>query len=453
MNQNLPATKSKGQLVARFANKFGIDQAQLFTILKATAFSQPVDKRTGQATPITNEVMASLLIVADQYNLNPFTREIYAFPDKKGGIVPVVGVDGWNRLANEHPQFDGIEFVYSDNTHIPDGGKECPEWIEVRVFRKDRSRPMVIREYLDEVYREPFIGTGRDGNPYTVNGPWQSHTKRMLRHKGMIQAIRTAFGYAGIYDQDEAAQGIIDVDFRLLPPASEPKPGEDPINAFNQLWRACEKPDEDALRDFVNLTADAHKTTISEVISSAMAHVSDFRHHFLEWLEKNKKKIMPNDEPGDDFKPCTPEQKQKILDLCASLNISWQEMLREVTETGKAYWKDLYSANAEWLIKDLQPTLERESEKHPTTPAPMEPDPDDPGCGLFNQPKSWQPSDEFKRYAKDNQLDPDKFEKFIRAWAASNGVEFHDDIEPHIRKAMERKETFLAFYQMVGGEL
>ena len=30
------------------------------------------------------------------------------------GIVPVVGVDGWARIINNHPQFDGMEFVQDD---------------------------------------------------------------------------------------------------------------------------------------------------------------------------------------------------------------------------------------------------------------------------------------------------------------------------------------------------
>jgi hypothetical protein len=51
--------------------------------------------------------MMALLIVADQYGLNPWTKEIYAFPDKSNGIVPVVGVDGWARIINTHEQFDG----------------------------------------------------------------------------------------------------------------------------------------------------------------------------------------------------------------------------------------------------------------------------------------------------------------------------------------------------------
>ncbi|EFJ1628534.1 phage tail protein [Escherichia coli] len=85
--------------------------------------------------------MMTLLIVAEQYGLNPFTREIYAFPDKQNGIIPVVGVDGWSRIINEHPQYDGVEFVYSDKMVRMQGAKvDCPEWIECVIYRKDRSR-------------------------------------------------------------------------------------------------------------------------------------------------------------------------------------------------------------------------------------------------------------------------------------------------------------------------
>ena len=49
------------------------------------------------------------------------------------------------------------------------------------------------------MYRAPFKGKYGD-----VTGPWQTHTKRFLRHKAMIQCARLAFGYGGIYDQDEA---------------------------------------------------------------------------------------------------------------------------------------------------------------------------------------------------------------------------------------------------------
>jgi phage recombination protein Bet len=174
-------------LVTKFATKYSVEPERLLVTLKATAFKQKAD------AVITNEQMMALLIVADQYGLNPFTKEIYAYPDKQNGIVPVVGVDGWSRIINENPQADGIEFAYSDQIVTMAGGKPCPDWCEVHIHRKDRSRPVVVREYLDEVYRQ-----------LSYPSPWQSHTKRMLRHKALIQGARIAFGFVGIYDEDEA---------------------------------------------------------------------------------------------------------------------------------------------------------------------------------------------------------------------------------------------------------
>ena len=165
------------------------DGTDLIGTLKATAFKGEV----------SDAQMTALLVVANQYALNPWTKEIYAFPDKNNGIVPVVGVDGWSRIINSHPQFDGIEFHHADEFVTMPGAKPAPEWIECHIYRKDRSRPVVVREYLDEVYRAPFKGKYGD-----VTGPWQTHTKRFLRHKAMIQCARLAFGYGGIYDQDEA---------------------------------------------------------------------------------------------------------------------------------------------------------------------------------------------------------------------------------------------------------
>ena len=170
------------------------DGADLIHTLKATAFKGEV----------SDAQMTALLVVANQYGLNPWVKEIFAFPDKQNGIVPVVGVDGWTRIINSHSQFDGIEFEQATNMLELPGAKPAPEWMECRIFRKDRSRPIVVREYLDEVYRPPF-----NGKYGTVNGPWQSHTKRFLRHKAMIQCARLAFGFGGIYDQDEAER-IVD---------------------------------------------------------------------------------------------------------------------------------------------------------------------------------------------------------------------------------------------------
>lgn len=178
----------KSKLVERIADRYGIDPTKMMRTLKATAFSGDV----------TDEQMLALLVVAEQYQLNPWTKEIYAFPSKQG-IIPVVGVDGWSRIINNDDSFDGMDYNQSEQTVESDEHKPCPEWIECVMHRKDRSHPVVVREYFDECYRPPF--KGKNG---PVVGPWQTHPKRFLRHKATIQAARLAFGFVGIYDQDEA---------------------------------------------------------------------------------------------------------------------------------------------------------------------------------------------------------------------------------------------------------
>ena len=201
-------------LVARFAEKYHIEPARMLDTLKATAFRQRGD------VVVTNEQMAALLIVADQYKLNPFTKEIFAFNDK-GAVVPVVSVDGWSRIINEHPAFNGLEFRYADESIVMPGAKRCPEWCEVVIHRKDREHATVVREYLDEVYQAP-----RGQGNYA--GPWQSHTKRFLRHKTLIQGARIAFGFAGIYDEDEASRIVDAQPVQVVQPAPAPaaQPGK-----------------------------------------------------------------------------------------------------------------------------------------------------------------------------------------------------------------------------------
>lgn len=187
------------------------DGEALMGVLKATAFKGPA----------TDAQMTALLIVANQYGLNPWTKEIYAFPDSRNGIVPVVGVDGWSRIINSHPQFDGMDFEYD--------AESCT----CVIHRKDRSHPVRVTEFMEECRRKNV-------------GPWESHPRRMLRHKAMIQAARLAFGYTGIFDQDEAER----IKESSAPKQVDPETGEitsivfDVIAALNAV-EGCE--DEAAL--------------------------------------------------------------------------------------------------------------------------------------------------------------------------------------------------------------
>lgn len=167
-NYSLEVLQSAGA----FANQ-KISPVQAYEIVKSMAFAG--------RQQITDESFFSLMLVAKQYKLNPFLKEIYAFPSG-GAVIPVVGVDGWIKIINSHPQIDGIEF------------EQTADACTCKIYRKDRSRPTVITEFLAECKA--------GGN--SKSSPWEKFPARMLRHKALIQCARVAFGFHGIYDEDEA---------------------------------------------------------------------------------------------------------------------------------------------------------------------------------------------------------------------------------------------------------
>lgn len=192
MNAVIQQIPQRTSIIVRMAERFGVDPDKMMGTLKATAFRGDV----------SNEQMMALLIVAEQHGLNPWCKEIYAFPDRNNGIVPVVGVDGWSKIINSNPQFDGMDFEEG-----PLNDRKIPEWIECVIHRKDRGHPIKVREYFAEVARDV--------------GPWKSHPRRMLRHKALIQCARLAFSFVGIYDEDEAERIVEEIS--ITPPKIDPR--------------------------------------------------------------------------------------------------------------------------------------------------------------------------------------------------------------------------------------
>lgn len=185
-------TNQKLSVIADMASRFGMERAAFEATLKATVV--PAN--------ISNEQFAAFLLVAKQYNLNPITKEIYAFPAKSGGIQPIVGIDGWCNIINSRPELNGIEF--EDKLH---DGKLIA--ITCRIHRKDRDKPTETTEYMEECKRDTQT--------------WKQWPARMLRHKALIQCARYAFSFSGIVEQDEAErQDMIDV----TPPVVDPGTGE-----------------------------------------------------------------------------------------------------------------------------------------------------------------------------------------------------------------------------------
>lgn len=199
---NQVATIQPRSITGEMAMRFGMEAAPFEQTLRATVV--PKD--------CTREQLAAFLMVARDYHLNPITKEIFAFPLRAGGIQPIVSIDGWMNLMNSHPQMDGLEFE-----DIKDEKGDLSA-IKCRIFRKDRSRPIEVIEYMAECRRN--------------TDTWKTWPTRMLRHKAAIQAARYAFGFSGIVEPDEFERmndaGVVT---RAAPSPPSPPPAPKPIEA------------------------------------------------------------------------------------------------------------------------------------------------------------------------------------------------------------------------------
>lgn len=171
MEIQTPQKTGHAPMLVELADRMGVSPSQAFSVIRKTI-----------APKANEQELMAFCIVANQYKLNPFLKEIYAFPNKNGGIVPIVGIDGWLRLINTHPDFDGL------SVEMGKDGTECT----CRIYKKGMSHPVEVTEYLDECRRS--------------TEPWKQWPRRMLRHKAIIQCGRVAFGFGGIYDEDEGRE-------------------------------------------------------------------------------------------------------------------------------------------------------------------------------------------------------------------------------------------------------
>ncbi|WP_322886452.1 RecT family recombinase [Sinorhizobium medicae] len=194
MNQLAKAPRRS--VLVDMAGHFGMEADAFEMTVRAQC--SPTPKKGEQFRPLTREEFAAFLLVAKKYDLNPLTREIFAYPKRGGGVVPIVSIDGWINLVNSHPACDGFQFTWERDANGDPISCTCI------MHRKDRSHPTAVTEYLAECWRD--------------TEPWKMK-HRMLRHKALMQCARYAFGFAGIYDEDEGRRIAEDQNIALLPPA------------------------------------------------------------------------------------------------------------------------------------------------------------------------------------------------------------------------------------------
>lgn len=206
-NREIAVAKAQTQsLIARLAGKFGVEPNRLLKCLTTQVFKQADGRQP------TNEELMVLLLVCENFGLNPFNREIYAFRGKNGDIVPVVSLDGWAKIVRSQKDFNGVKFAFSTTTvRVPGCTQELPEFVECAMQLKGVDDPVVIQEFMVECFN--------DKSPV-----WRKWPRRMLRTRAFIQCARLAFSLTGLYDEGEDfAEGVSEVAAAAHPQTLQPQ--------------------------------------------------------------------------------------------------------------------------------------------------------------------------------------------------------------------------------------
>lgn len=160
----------------------------------------------GSQQQVQAEHVFNFVCQCKQLNLNPLTNQIYGFLSG-GKVLSIISVSGWTSLANRNPNYDGYDIeasplrardlIYkgyvkqkgqSVYTTITEPNKLVHDFITIKMYRKDRSHPIVVTTYFDEVYRETEV--------------WAKSPNLMLQNRAFCNAVKRAFGVDG-YTEDE----------------------------------------------------------------------------------------------------------------------------------------------------------------------------------------------------------------------------------------------------------
>jgi phage recombination protein Bet len=203
--------------------------------------------------------------------LNPVTKEVWAI--KAGGRLQLMtGINGFLRIANSHPMFDGmeVEFEWDGKTLVSATAK---------VYRKDRRFPSVATAYMAE-YSKP--------SPI-----WKTMPSIMLSKCAKSLAIREAFvqELGGLYTAEEMPSEYGHHHAKAAP-AIEVKPDEELIvskktgEVLGIVKKDVVAKEEDNIPDW-----DTAAAVVEDVAPKAKKGRAVTTYYNLETLEGDKLKV------------------------------------------------------------------------------------------------------------------------------------------------------------------
>ena len=168
--------------LAKLAENTGVSTQEITEVVKGMILAS----KAQHGAVATDAEMAVVSGICSKYQLNPMMREAHAFISG-GKLQVMIGLDGWLKILNRQPEFDGYEQIDNFN----DKGEL--ESVLTKIYVKGRRFPTPHTEYMDEAFQPK-------------SPAWLKFKKRMLAGKSLGQCVRKAFGISEVIDDDEVSR-------------------------------------------------------------------------------------------------------------------------------------------------------------------------------------------------------------------------------------------------------
>lgn len=167
------------------------------------------------AKDASNEQLEMFLHLANRYQLDPFTREIYYSPQT--GVI--TSRDGYLKVAQRDPEYEGI---VSCAVHANDEFEMKPMECDIRHVFANGDRGEIIGAYAVcfRKGRRPAVCYATYSE-YAKNTPvWNTYKSAMICKVAEVMALKRQFSISGLVTEEEVVSNLDEISPRSTAPRS-----------------------------------------------------------------------------------------------------------------------------------------------------------------------------------------------------------------------------------------
>ena len=212
--------------------------------------------RNTVAPKASDDELKMFLSIATTYGLDPFLREIWCV-DMNGRNVITTGRDGYLKIANRNPNFDGM---VSDVVHA--GDRFMKEGDNIKHVYTVSNRGPIVGAYA-LVYRKDRAHSSYFFAPFSEYNKgfnaWKQYPSAMIQKVAESMALKRAFSISGLVTEEEIGNNDNNTQQQAQPTPEELR-HQELMKAKKFLWNrylhVCDNQQNHAINAMKKIVGD-----------------------------------------------------------------------------------------------------------------------------------------------------------------------------------------------------